>query len=134
MNLQNAKEIGRKARAYEHCAKLLKQIDKHGSATMKLNCTGVEFLVQKDDGIYLRLKTVFASLAEELNLIAPHGRAATPRVTPVGAASDDEIKREKMRQYSKAYYEAHRKDVLARQKKYRDAKKSKKTLDTPNSL
>lgn len=38
-----AEMIGRKAKALKHCNKVLSTIDKKGSATISLNCTGVVF-------------------------------------------------------------------------------------------
>ena len=118
MNLQSAKNIGRKARAYEHCVKLLQQIDKQGSATMKIGNTGIEFIVQKGDGIYLRLKTTLSSLTEELSLISKLKTCgSTPLVAPIGAAPDEEVKREKKKEYYRSYYAAHRDHILAQRRK-----------------
>lgn len=56
MNKTTAENIGKKARALKHCEKLLNKIDKEGSAKIVLNCTGVEFIVEKNDAIYLTIQ------------------------------------------------------------------------------
>lgn len=130
MNLQNAKSIGQKARAYEHCVKLLRRIEKDGSAIMKINCTGIEFHVEKGDGIYLRLKTVLASLTEDLNLATQRMEGSTPRVAPIGAApesamSPDEIRRAKTREYMRKYRETHREQIRQYDREYRRERRKK---------
>lgn len=65
MDSVTAENIGKKARALKHCDKLLDKIDKHGSAKIVLNCTGVEFIVHKGDAIYLSIqKTKYALLCD----------------------------------------------------------------------
>lgn len=61
-----AENIGKKARAFKHCDKLLSTIDKNGQARIKLNCTGVEFVVHKDDAIYLRIQATKFALLDEI--------------------------------------------------------------------
>ena len=51
MDIVTAETIGKKSKALKHCDKLLSKIDKNGSASVKLNCTGVEFVVHKDDSL-----------------------------------------------------------------------------------
>ena len=66
MDKYTAETIAKKARALKHCNKLLTEIDKKGSARISLNCTGVEFIVHKDDAVYLKLKTIRAQLTEDI--------------------------------------------------------------------
>ena len=62
-----AEAIGKKARALKHCDKLLKKISIHGWAVVTLNSTGLSFVVHRDDAFYLKLMTMRAQLAEEIN-------------------------------------------------------------------
>ena len=119
MDNVTAEIIGRKARALKHCDKLLATIDKNGSAKVKLNCTGVEFVVHKDDAIYLSIqKTKYALLCDirsyEITVRAKDAETTPIRRTapaPVGAAettpADEELerKRAKRREYNRRYRE-----------------------------
>lgn len=86
-----AENIGKKARAFKHCEKLLAVIDKNGKARVKLNCTGVEFIVHKDDAIYLRIQATKFALLDEIHSYEVTQRASKKGVrrtapAPVGAS------------------------------------------------
>lgn len=66
MDIVTAETIGKKSKALKHCDKLLSKIDKNGSAKVKLNCTGVEFVVHKDDAIYCRIQHTRYALLDEI--------------------------------------------------------------------
>lgn len=123
MDIVTAETIGKKSKALKHCDKLLAKIDKSGSASVKLNCTGVEFVVHKDDAIYCRIQRTKYALLDEIRsfelttrskkvIEQPVHRTAP---APVGASdkntctspSDDEMKRKKKQEYNKRYYEKH---------------------------
>lgn len=99
MDIVTAETIGRKSKALKHCDRLLSKIDKHGSATIKLNCTGVEFVVHKDDAIYCRIQSTKYRLLDEIRsyelttqsqrAIAQPVRRTAP--APVGAAPESEV-------------------------------------------
>lgn len=94
-----AENIGKKARAFKHCEKLLATIDKNGQARVKLNCTGVEFVVHKDDAIYCRIQSTKYRLLDEIRsyeLTTRSQRAIEQPVhrtapAPVGAAPESEV-------------------------------------------
>ncbi len=98
MDIVTAETIGKKTKALKHCDKLLKQIEKNGSAKVILNCTGVEFIVNLNDAIYCRLQSKKYQLLDEIRsyeLTSRSQRAvnesATPRRTapaPVGASNE----------------------------------------------
>lgn len=90
-----AESIGKKARAFKHCEKLLATIDKNGQARVKLNCTGVEFVVHKDDAIYLRIQATKFALLDEIHSYEVTQRATGQTVrrtapAPVGASDTDQ--------------------------------------------
>lgn len=66
MERTSAEEIGQKARALKHCIKVISKVDKNGSAEIVLNCTGVKFVVKKNDALYLKIATTKAQLEEEI--------------------------------------------------------------------
>ena len=66
MDRVSAEDIGRKARALKHCIKVLKTIDKKGSAEIVLNCTGVKLVAHKNDALHLKIATTKAQLEEEI--------------------------------------------------------------------
>lgn len=66
MDRVSAEDIGRKARALKHCIKVLKTIDKKGSAEIVLNCTGVRLVAHKNDALHLKIATTKAQLEEEI--------------------------------------------------------------------
>lgn len=116
MDNVTAEIIGKKARALKHCDKLLEKIDKQGSAKILLNCTGVEFVVNKGDAIYLSIqKTKYELLYDirsyEITVRAKHAKDGSIHKTapaPTGAAPstpDDELerKRAKQREYNRRY-------------------------------
>lgn len=94
MDIVTAANIGKKVKALKHCDKLLADIDKNGSRTIILNNTGVEFVVHKDDAIYLRIQATKYTLLDEIRsyeLTTRSQRAAAQTVrrtspTPAGAA------------------------------------------------
>lgn len=94
-----AENIGKKARAFKHCEKLLATIDKNGQARVKLNCTGVEFVVHKDDAIYCRIQRTKYALLDDIRsyeLTTRSQRAIEQPVrrtapAPVGAAPESEV-------------------------------------------
>lgn len=112
-----AENIGKKARAFKHCEKLLSAIDKNGQASVKLNCTGVEFIVHKDDAIYCRIQHTKYALLDEIRSYELTTRSqrtieqSTPSRTapaPAGAAEMTpkeklEKKRAKQREYQRRY-------------------------------
>lgn len=60
MNQITAEQIARKVRAFKHADKLCKEIEKKGKVTIILNNTGLTFVVQNGDPIFihsLELKT-----------------------------------------------------------------------------
>lgn len=117
MDNVTAEIIGKKARALKHCDKLLEKIDKNGSAKILLNCTGVEFVVNKGDAIYLSIqKTKYALLYDirsfEITVRAKQAKESSFKKTaipvPAGAAPtpDEEAlerKRAKWREYNRRY-------------------------------
>ena len=113
-----AEVIGKKARALKHCEKLLSKIDKNGSAKVVLNCTGVEFIVHKDDAIYFRIQKTRYELLEDIKsyqLMKSAVKSVPTRVspTPVCAAETPsltpeeirEAKKAKAKEYQHRYYE-----------------------------
>ena len=99
MDIVTAETIGKKSKALKHCDKLLSTIDKNGSASVKLNCTGVEFVVHKDDAIYCRIQATKYRLLDEIRsyeLTTRSQRAIEQPVrrtapAPVGAAPESEV-------------------------------------------
>ena len=113
MDKISAEEIGKKARALKHCIKILTNIDKKGSAEIILNCTGVKFVVRKDDAMYLKLSTTRAQLEEEVASYEIVKASETPPLSP-STPEDEKIaerKRKKaayMREYMREYSKKHR--------------------------
>ena len=78
---------------------MLSKIDKNGSAKVVLNCTGVEFVVHKDDAIYCRIQSTKYRLLDEIRsyeLTTRSQRAIEQSVhrtapAPVGAAPESEV-------------------------------------------
>lgn len=102
-----AEMIGKKARALKHCEKLLSKIDKTGSAKVVLNCTGVEFIVHKDDAIYFRIQKTRYELLEDIKsyqLMKSAAKSIPTRVspTPICAAEKPSLTPEEMREAKKA--------------------------------
>ena len=81
MDRITAETISRKTKALKHCTKLLAKINKEGQATVRLNCTGVEFIVHKGDAMYLKLATIHAQLTEEIRSYEIVKRATTSPAT-----------------------------------------------------
>lgn len=121
-----AENIGKKAKAFKHCEKLLATIDKNGQASVKLNCTGVEFVVHKGDAIYLRIQATKFALLDEIHSyeVTQHAAQHPIRRTapaPVGAAnteqpSDSLIKRRTRTPEEKAKISASCKAAWAKKK------------------
>lgn len=124
-----AENIGKKARAFKHCEKLLATIDKNGQARVKLNCTGVEFVVHKDDAIYLRIQATKFALLDEIKsyeLTARSQRSIEQPVrrtapAPVGASdtnqpSNSPIKRRPLTPDEKAKISASCRAAWAKRK------------------
>lgn len=99
MDIVTAEAIGKKSRALKHCDKLLSQIDKKGEVWVKLNNTGVQFLVHKDDAIYCRIQRTKYALLDDIRsyeLTTRSQRAIEQPVrrtapAPVGAAPESEV-------------------------------------------
>lgn len=67
MERQTAEQIAKKVVALKHCNKLLKEIERKGKVVIKINCTGLELVAEANDVLHMRLKTLQASLAEQIN-------------------------------------------------------------------
>ena len=126
MDIVTAETIGKKSKALKHCDKLLSKIDKNGSAKVKLNCTGVEFVVHKDDAIYCRIQHTRYALLDEIRsyeLTTRSQRAIEQPVrrtdpAPVGAAPESEVlsdeqaaKKAKKAEYNRRYREKKKRQV-----------------------
>lgn len=86
---ETAERIATKTKALKHCTKLIEKIDREGSAIVKLNCSGVRFVVEKGDPFYLKLVRIKAELAEEIRSFEVVRAATTerqPQIPPVAAA------------------------------------------------
>ena len=124
-DIKTAEQISRKVRALKYFQGVIETADKKGSAIIKLNCTGAEFLLNRGDVLYLKVKTMIAKLSEEIASLEivqkasvmqaqtqPTRRRVVP--APVGAApqqlSIEEIERrkEKRREYNRRYYQKHK--------------------------
>ena len=81
MDRITAETIARKTKALKHCSKLIAKINKDGQATVRLNCTGVEFVVHKGDAMYLKLATIHAQLTEDIKSYEIVNRAAAATET-----------------------------------------------------
>ena len=108
MNVNTAREIGRKAKAYNHCVNLIRDVDKNGEKEIKLNSSGVRLKIKKGDSLYLKFLTVMSQLREEINECEVMRRNNVPIIAPAGSAPTEEAleaKREKKRAYYRAYYQ-----------------------------
>lgn len=136
MDKTTAENIGKTARALKHWNKVLSEIDKKGSASIKLNCTGSVLDVQKNDAVYLQLQATRARLIQELGSYEIVQKATSQRSlsrrfapAPFGASStalSDEEMAELKRQKSLEYYYAHREEILEKQRQRYAGKKSTK--------
>lgn len=121
-DIKTAEQISRKVRALKYFQGVIETADKKGSAIIKLNCTGAEFLLNKGDVLYLKVKTMIAKLSEEIASLEIVQKASVTQVqpqstrrrvipAPIGAAPEqltiDELERrkQKRREYNKRYYE-----------------------------
>jgi len=130
MDIVTAETIGKKSKALKHCDKLLSKIDKNGSAKVVLNCTGVEFVVHKDDAIYCRIQSTKYRLLDEIRsyeLTTRSQRAIEQPVhrtapAPVGAAPESEalsaeqLAKTKKSEYNRRYREKVKARIANEQK------------------
>ena len=119
-DIKTAEQISRKVRALKYFQGVIETADKKGSAIIKLNCTGAEFLLNRGDVLYLKVKTMIAKLSEEIvqkaSVVQVQPQPTRRRVVPapVGAApqqlSIEEIERrkQKRREYNRRYYQKHK--------------------------
>ena len=61
-----AQELSKKVGALKHLTKKLNEVNKNGQAIIRLNNTGVTFVVKKGDALYLKLATTHAQLTEDV--------------------------------------------------------------------
>lgn len=116
MDVTTAEKLAKKTRALKHCDKVLKEIDKKGEIEIRMNNTGVTFIVKKNDSIYLRYQSMKFKLLDEIHSIEVTERALASQKNrrnspaPVGAAPDYEFddeqerierQRAKWREYAK---------------------------------
>lgn len=124
MNIRDAQAISQKTRALKHCEKLLDKIDKTGEVSVKLNCTGVTFIVHKNDGMYLRIATTKAQLLEEIAAYEViKGKKTSDENPPAAVVSEAEpvqteeekaaIRKQKKREYMRGYNARKRAAALA---------------------
>lgn len=127
-----AENIGKKSRALKHCNKVIAEIDKKGSATITLNCTGVIFTVHKNDAIYLQLQATRAQLIQEIGSYEIVQKASKPSLSkrfapaPVGssiALTDAEMaaleeQRARNNAKSREWYQKNRERKLAYNREY----------------
>lgn len=127
-----AENIGKKSRALKHCNKVIAEIDKKGSATITLNCTGVIFTVHKNDAIYLQLQATRAQLIQEIGSYEIVRKASKPSLSkrfapaPVGssiALTDAEMaaleeQRARNNAKSREWYQKNRERKLAYNREY----------------
>ena len=118
-DIKTAEQISRKVRALKYFQGVIETADKKGSAIIKLNCTGAEFLLNRGDVLYLKVKTMIAKLSEEIASLEivqktsvvqvqpqPTRRRVVP--APVGAAPEqlsiEEVKLVKNREACRKYH------------------------------
>ena len=91
MTNEMAEIISRKVRALKNCNKVLAQIEKNGSAVVKVNCTGLSFTVNRNDAIHLTYKAMQSNLVREIGdyeiVQRSQQNARRYAPAPVGAAS-----------------------------------------------
>ena len=107
MDRVSAEDIGRKARALKHCIKVLKTIDKKGSAEIVLNCTGVKLVAHKNDALHLKIATTKAQLEEEIasyEIVRASGLGSTAPTTPSAPPTLSPEEKEAARKAKKAAY------------------------------
>lgn len=107
MDRVSAEDIGRKARALKHCIKVLKTIDKKGSAEIVLNCTGVKLVAHKNDALHLKIATTKAQLEEEIasyEIVRASGLGSTTPTTPSSPPALSPEEKEAARKAKKAAY------------------------------
>lgn len=147
MDRETAYLIEKKSKALKHCEKLLKRIEKNGSATIKLNCTGVEFTIKKGDAFYFNIQKTKFKLLEEISSIEVLEKnkekvtKSVPRTAPapVGASSavvagiqtsifDDikEQKRQKKLEYQRKWNNENREKKRASDRAYQARKRALK--------
>lgn len=123
-DIKTAEQISRKVRALKYFNGVIETADKKGSAIIKLNCTGAEFILNKGDVLYLKVKTMIAKLSEEIASLEIVQRATVAQTqsqparrrvapAPIGAAPEqlsieEETrlsKKERQRGYQKKWIE-----------------------------
>ena len=72
-----AQELSKKVGALKHLTKKLNEVNKNGQAIIRLNNTGVTFVVKKGDALYLKLATTHAQLTEDVKSYEIVKRATT---------------------------------------------------------
>ena len=124
-DIKTAEQISRKVRALKYFQGVIEIADKKGSAIIKLNCTGAEFLLNRGDVLYLKVKTMIAKLSEEIASLEIVQKASVVQVqpqhtrrravpAPIGAAprqlSIEEIEKRKQKksEYNRRYYQKHK--------------------------
>lgn len=111
MDTKTAAKIAKASRALRHCEKLLETIEKKGEVKIVLNCTGVTFIVKKDDAMYRRIFTTRAQLLEE---IASINVTMSEPIAPVVTEEEKaEARRKKQREYMRGYNARKRAEKLA---------------------
>lgn len=92
MNKLEAKVISKKIRAFEHCEKVLARVEKHGSAVVKLNCTGITFTVERGDALYLEFVAKHAALWRDIQsyrIVQEAAAGTTARTLPAPSSASD---------------------------------------------
>lgn len=125
MDKRTAEIIAKKVRALKHTNKVIAEIDRRGEKRICINCTGVEFIVRKNDAMYLKLQTTRAQLMEDINnytvTVEKNYTATTVSPTflpaPIGSCDKNAWRRE--------YYKKNREQILAYQKEWKKKKLEK---------
>ena len=124
-DIKTAEQISRKVRALKYFQGVIETADKKGTTIIKLNCTGAEFVLNKGDVLYLKVKTMIAKLAEEIASLEIIQKTSTSQAqsqpvrrrvvpAPIGAApvqlSAEELERRKQKrsEYNRRYYQKHK--------------------------
>ena len=116
MNKLEAKEISKKIRAFEHCEKVLARVEKYGSATVKLNCTGITFTVERGDALHLEFVAKHAALWRDIQsyrIVQEAAAGTSTRTLPAPSGASDAVdpKIEARRAYQREYYARKRKGM-----------------------
>ena len=94
MTNEMAEIISRKVSALKNCNKVLAQIEKNGSAVIKVNCTGLSFTVNRGDAVYLTYKAMQSNLIREIGdyEIVQRSQQGARRYAPAPMGASDGIK------------------------------------------